>query len=105
MSQLVALELGRETSVQVQNRCAGAQSARFCTPATLHRAEAHTHTDDWRYRPRLCTAGILSHSAVADLERGGEGGLVLLLVGRRCVGGLRRDGQALAYKGERETVL
>ena len=65
----------------------------------------HTHTDDWRYRPRLCTAGILSHSAVADLERGGEGGLVLLLVGRRCVGGLRRDGQALAYKGERETVL
>ena len=52
MSQLVALELGRETSVQVQNRCAGAQSARFCTAATLHRAEAHTHTDDWRLR--LC---------------------------------------------------
>ena len=43
--------------------------------------------------------------SAADLERGREGGLVLLLVGRRCVGGLRRDGQALAYKAERETAL
>ena len=50
MSQLVALGLSwRETSVQVQNLCAGAESARFCTPTTLHRAKAHTHTDDWRH--------------------------------------------------------
>ena len=101
MSQLVALGLSwRETSVQVQNLCAGAESARFCTATTLHRAEAHTQM--------IVGTGCAQQAffLVLHLQTSkGRGGLALLLVGRLCVGVLKRAGQALAYKRERETML